>query len=920
MNLIEKVDTIVREGGKSYWAGRIAAQLHYALSLSHTRKGEFDTVVSAAADSLLAELASVGAITDQGARFAEGLLSQLSDECRRITVHCVAHAHIDMNWMWGFQETASVTADTFRTMLDLMNEYPDFTFAQSQASVYRIMEEYAPEMLSEIAGRVAEGRWDVSSTTWVETDKNMPSAESLCRHMLYTKRCFNRLFGIPMSDQKVDFEPDTFGHSLNIPEICAHGGVKYYYHCRGEEEYSAYKWRSESGAELLVWRDPSWYNSEINPGCFDMVPEICAKYGTDVFLRCYGVGDHGGGPTRRDVERIIDMRSWPVMPTIKFGTINGFFAELEKCSSALPVKTGERNFVFTGCYSSQSRIKMANRIGEARLYEAETLSAAARLAGGGSHAGSFEKAWENILFNHFHDILPGSGVIETREFALAGFQKALAAANIAAGDAMRAISAATDTSAVTLEDDRLSVSEGGGAGFGTDQASAFSFSGAGRGRGKTRIFTLFNTCQYPRSGPCRITVWDWPGDPARLAARTVSGQPLAARVTATGKHYWGHNYLTVELSADIPALGYATAVIYEAEPGYNSYTVPDYGRCDHIADDDPLLENSLISARFDRRTMKLISLRNKKTGKELIGKPSAFFRYILEDDVNGMSSWRVGNYSEITDINESCPVRVERISAGSITYKTKIKDSSIDVTVSLGEGSQTLEFAVRADWHETGRRGVGTPQLNFTLPLAGAADGYVCDVPGAIINRPDLAHDVPCLSFIAAGQAQLISDTKYGFRGHANSLSVTLIRSSFDPDPYPEYGVHNIRIGVSALSAPSWDEYSRLSDLFCHPVSFVPASSHAGTLPPEGRLFGLSGKNVRLSAVKTPEDSKNGYIVRLYNSSDAETAAVISLSAKPRGVYRTDAAEETDLPLLTAGKTFTLKLPPRKLVAVRIVP
>ena len=89
-------------------------------------------------------------------------------------------------------------------------------------------------MLSEIAGRVAEGRWDVSSTTWVETDKNMPSAESLCRHMLYTKRCFNRLFGIPMSDQKVDFEPDTFGHSLNIPEICAHGGVKYYYHFRGE--------------------------------------------------------------------------------------------------------------------------------------------------------------------------------------------------------------------------------------------------------------------------------------------------------------------------------------------------------------------------------------------------------------------------------------------------------------------------------------------------------------------------------------------------------------------------------------------------------------------------------------------------------------------------------------------------------------
>ena len=921
MNLTEKTERIFHQANKSYWAGRIAAEIDYAHRLSRTRSGEFDEPVEAAADAVLAELDSAGTVTDQCAKFAESLLLPLSAECKKYSVHCVAHAHIDMNWMWGFQETAAVTVDTFRTMLDLMEEYPQFTFAQSQASVYRIVEQYAPSMLEEIKKRVDEGRWDLSSTTWVETDKNMPSGESLCRHILYTKRYFNRIFGRSFEDQKVDFEPDTFGHSANIPEICAHGRVKYYYHCRGEEDLVAYKWRADSGAELLVWKDPAWYNSEIEPFCFHMVPEVCSKYGVNVFLRCYGVGDHGGGPTRRDIERLIDMQSWPIMATLKFGTINGFFEELEKCSDGLPVATGERNFVFTGCYSSQSRVKMSNRIGEARLYEAEALSAGARLVGGEDRSEGFAKAWEKILFNHFHDILPGSGVIETREYALGNFQSALAEANVAATAAMRRISDSTDTSAVLADlDDRHTLSEGAGVGFATDQASGFRFSQVGHARGKTRIFTLFNTAQYSRDIPFEITMWDWPGDPGRLRAKDIDGREIKVRVKNSGTHYWGHHYLTLELACEIPALGYTTAIIYETEKSFAPFSFPDYGRRDHINDDDPILENELVKAVFDRRTMKLISLTDKKNGRQLIDKPSAFFRYILEDDVHGMTSWRVGSYSEITDVNESCPVRIEHVSGDTVFYKTSFKNSSLEVRITLPSNSPTLEFNLRADWHEVGRQGVGTPQLNFTLPFSFEASGYTSDIPAGILTRPAASHDVPCLSFMAADGIQVTCDSRYGFRGNKNSISVTLIRSSYDPDPYPEYGIHNVRIGVSAVTEPSGDSYSRISDLFCHPVSFVTASAHSGELPAEGSLFKLSGKNVRVSAVKTPEDGKNGYILRLYNSSDKETVATVKLPASPKGVYRTDAAESTDLPLLTAGKEISVKLLPGKIAALRIVP
>ena len=300
---------------------------------------------------------------------------------------------------------------------------PDFTFAQSQASTYEIIE-YAPEMLGEIRGRVREGRWEVSASTWVETDKNMPNGESLARHILYTKRYLSRL-DIPAESLELDFEPDTFGHNITVPEICAGGGVSTttIAAATARKNNDAYVWRARSGAELLVYRDRHWYNGTIEYDMFRDIPLLCNKMGTDCFLTVYGVGDHGGGPTRRDIERLIGISSWSVMPTVMFSTYSKFFGELESFRSRLPVREGELNFIFNGCYTSQSRIKMANRIAEDRIYESEALGAAASMISDDDFRGSFEKAWRKILFNHFHDILPGSGVMDTREYAMGRFQE-----------------------------------------------------------------------------------------------------------------------------------------------------------------------------------------------------------------------------------------------------------------------------------------------------------------------------------------------------------------------------------------------------------------------------------------------------------------------------------------------------------------
>jgi len=241
----------------NYWGKRVVTQLQY-LEEVNQQDGGFDDLLDEATHKLNDYYKKFDAVTKDAALDVEEILRKASAHVKRVTVCCAAHAHIDMNWMWRFDETVSITVDTFRTMLKLLDEYPEFIFSQSQASVYRIIEQYAPELLPEIIKRIKENRWEVTASTWVETDKNMTNGESLTRHLLYTKRYLKKLLGLNDDMFKIDFEPDTFGHNLNVPEILNSGGVKHYYHCRGYDGHIMYRWRSPSGAEVSVFRDPTW--------------------------------------------------------------------------------------------------------------------------------------------------------------------------------------------------------------------------------------------------------------------------------------------------------------------------------------------------------------------------------------------------------------------------------------------------------------------------------------------------------------------------------------------------------------------------------------------------------------------------------------------------------------------------------------
>ena len=169
---------------------RLRYEIRYARRVSETLGGRHDALILRAIEAARYAAERAGVLTDAAAVEIENMLMPMQADCKKYTLIVCGHAHIDMNWMWRYDETVQITLDTFRTVLTLMREFPEFTFSQSQASVYRIVQEFDPDMLEEIKSRIHEGRWEVTASSWVEPDHNMGSAESMARHHLYTRAFF----------------------------------------------------------------------------------------------------------------------------------------------------------------------------------------------------------------------------------------------------------------------------------------------------------------------------------------------------------------------------------------------------------------------------------------------------------------------------------------------------------------------------------------------------------------------------------------------------------------------------------------------------------------------------------------------------------------------------------------------------------
>lgn len=906
----------------SYWGERFFAEFAVAEALAEP---EEKALLERVIDALYEDFTRCHALTDDTCRRGEAGLLPFSQRAKAYRLHCVAHAHMDMDWMWGFHETVDVVLSTVRTMLDLMEEYPEFTFSQSQCAVYQIVAFYDPALFRRLKERVAQGRWEFAGSTWVEPDRNMPNLESMARQILYTRKFLREQLDLPESYVNLDFQPDAFGHSASVPDVLSAAGIPYFYHCRGIDGPYLYRWQGTSGAEVLALNEPLWYNDFIRPMYLSQVPKFCRRYGILDMMKVYGVGDHGGGPTRKDVERILDMQTWPVAPTIFFSTYHRYFAAIEDCREGLPLVRGELGPTFTGCYTSQSKLKLANRVAEDRLQEAEALAAfAEKEAGLPSYNAQFRFAWEKVLFNQFHDILPGSNVPASREHALGGFEDAMGSVMAASGAALRAFSEAIDTSAFdTPFDPAVSRSEGGGAGLGVDHAHHYRLPGVERGRGKTRLLHFFNPTPYPRSGVLDAVLWDWYGDDRRLRAFDAEGKPLTCHgVTAPGMD-WNHQRTDVQVVTTVPAFGYTTVRLTEGEKeGFQFCELPPDPRETYY---EPLvLENELVRVEFDETDLSIKRYVNKATGENLLGPGGGrFILYRERPGKRGGCAWVEGVHMDPRDLHRTGRAELTQAALTdplrrSLSYTLGFGSSSLQVRAVLDAESPILELEVTARLMELADK-AGSPKLSFRAELCWTPEGFLSDGQTGPMNRaPEPMHDWCSRDFyLACREAEpglaLVTDSKYGFRGYENRVETSLLRASSRPDPCPELGDRQFRLGLALCPDP--ETAKRLGSRFAHrDLPYVSNFAHSGKLPLTGTFLEVS-PGALATFVKPAEDG-NGWILRLVGK---ETGPV---TVHAPGLCRARRTNLTEYPLEelpVENQVLTLTLTPGEIATVQLL-
>ena len=352
----------------------------------------------------------------------------------------VGHAHIDTAWLWPIAETRRKCQRTFATALALMDDYPDFRFAVSQAYQYAEIEREDPDLFARIRARAAAGQWIPVGGAWVEPDCNLPTGEAMCRQFLYGQRYFERAFG---ARSTVFWNPDVFGYAGQLPQLMREAGMsrfltqKLSWNRFTSPPHHSFLWRGLDGSPVLTHFPPAdTYNGVAT---MEELRYHGANYkdadrsGEALYL--FGHGDGGGGATAAMIEQLRRAADLHGVPRVTQASPEAFFDRLEASAADLAVIEGELYFEYhRGTYTSQGEIKRLNRLCEGRLQTLDLLAAAAGLAGRPAPGrGEVEALWRRLLTNQFHDILPGSSIGEVNVTAVAELT-ALAEAVRAEGD------------------------------------------------------------------------------------------------------------------------------------------------------------------------------------------------------------------------------------------------------------------------------------------------------------------------------------------------------------------------------------------------------------------------------------------------------------------------------------------------------
>ncbi|MFA6482087.1 MAG: glycoside hydrolase family 38 C-terminal domain-containing protein [Bacteroidales bacterium] len=827
-------------------------------------------------------------------------------DLRGDSIFVTGHAHMDMNWLWPYNESVKMFHDNFRQAVAFMERFPDYRMLQSQATIYRHVEEMDPPLFEKVKKLVGEGRFELAGGMWTESDCNLTGGEALCRTLLLGQRYFLDKFG---KIARVGWLPDNFGHISQFPQMLRLSGMDYYYFHRCVPFIGPFRWIGPDSSNVLCFTNYT-YNGEISPALKNEVARISPI--THKMLHPTGIGDHGGGPTLKNIEMIHQLDGTPKFPSIKFSSVESFFKSTDKMAVSLPVHRGEMQFIFEGCYTSVAEIKENTRKSEQSMYQAEFLSGLRWLSGNAYPAAELKSLWETVAFNQFHDILPGSAIYESYQDAVADHKMVQKKANaIFESDFRRLADEITFKTGAGQPVVALNMQPRGGQVL--VQAEIFSHDRPAT----ANLSTWGDYYEYAHVKPATGN------KVATVLVRDASGKSYPAQIIG-GKQFPPGYRSTVEFVVDdMPAGGYQTFYMDPMVAGSSVEEIPEK---------DGVFETDWFLVKIDLKTGDISGLKDKRSGKEYVTANGRLNRLRMWMEApNGMNAWTIGATKEIQDITDIVSVAITERGPVRTTVEVVKKwgRSKFIQRTYIYKSYPRIDFDLEAHWFETGDGVNPAPFLKTTFDLAIDNPKFYSQVPFDVVSRAVNGQEVPAQQWVDVSDGvhglALLNRTKFGHAFDKGQLRLSLLRATYSPNLYPNIGINHIQYSLFPHTG-DWKngvwaegENFNIPVYAAEPPSLALAKTHA-TRPENGSLISVSPPEVVMSGIKQGEDGKS-LIIRLAEVNGKETDVVVSLPVKAVSIARMNIIElpqDSGNKPLMEGNKVKVKLKAHEIVTLSI--
>ena len=775
----------------------------------------------------------------------------------------IGHSHMDTAWLWHQGETLKKCARTYSNQMNLMEQYPDYTFVQSSAYHSALIKEYYPELFEQIKERIAEGRYEPNGGVWIECDCNLPSGETMIRQFVWGQK-----FTMENFDYRSDsfWLPDTFGYSVSLPQIMKGCGIKYFlttkmgWNDTNGFPYDMFYWKGLDGTKVLVHLNRTHIKPEpksmmeyVVNGETDSIKE---KTVSDMRLLSYGFGDGGGGPEFEMIEMAERLRDVEGLPRSEHTTVSRFMNRLEASIVNPTTYSGELYLeLHRGTLTNNHTIKRNNRVAETALHNLEYVTVRTAVQNGSiPDQTQINPLMATLLKNQFHDILPGTCIPRAHREAI------------------------EEMTAVIMQ---------------AEQQTAALLEQPGE------CFTLTNTLSFERNDVVYLDYTD---------NRIVAGDYRQQVITDV----YGSRKLAVA-GIVIPAFSSIALNWTEGMPqGISPFKIADN-----------IIVTPLLRAELNEKGY-LESLVDLEASRELRGEGYALNTLLVGEEVSkAWDSWDVDADFECRLKDQALLVSQELVSCGTVElrirseYRLTEKSTMLQDMVFYAD-TKEVRFETLMNWQDDHRflKTAFDTSIFTDFARQEVQFGYIKRSTSRNTSEEKAKFEVSNYKYTDMSEtkygASLINDCKYGISITDSKMHLSLHKGGCRPDYTGDKGSHYCCYAFLPHSG-GFDAGSVIRPSYL--LNMKPIVSNGAKAA--GSLLTITAGNVIAETIKPAENGERAFVVRLYEAEGTRTLTGMTVHHEGVSAVITNMLEETERELAGSGR-YRLEFRPFEIKTVKI--